>query len=278
MQKRNLAVVFFLIEAFTLNASIPDRPVGGQGAALGFTWISLNSGWSSLQNQAALAWQDKYWVGAHHENRFLVNELGLSAIGAVIPAFKGSFGVNVSHFGYSQFNITRAGVSYGMKLSPRFSAGVGFNVHHMQVAGDYREKDAYTVEGGLLYMPVKGVAIGAYIFNPTQSSLDGEESLPQQFGVGITYLPNEKLTLVIQVDDDTESKPAARGGVEYKALDNLAFRLGYSSGNPEGLTGGFGFNVKAIQVDLSFGYHRILGYTPQLSVSYQFGSKKAEQP
>lgn len=278
MQKR-IAVILISITIFTkANASVPDKPTGGRGAALGQTGISLNSPWSGMQNQAALAWQNNYWVGIHHENRYLVKELGLSAIAGIIPTNSGNFGINVSHFGYNQFSITRAGVAYGMKLSEKFSAGVGLNIHHMQIAGDYSNKNAYTVEGGLLYMPIEKLTIGAYIFNPTHSSLDEQQSLPSLLGLGITYLPSNKLTLVLQVDDDTENKPAIRGGVEYKALNNFSVRLGYSSGNPEGLTGGFGWLIKGIQADLSFGYHRILGYTPQLSISYQFGQKTEKLP
>lgn len=278
MHKRIALTIVLASFYFNLTASIPDRPTAGQGAALGQTWISLNSTWSGLQNQAALAWQQSYWFGAHHENRFLVKELGLSSVGGIIPTSTGTFGLNVSHFGYSQFNITRAGLAFGMKLSTKFSAGVGLNVHHMQIAGDYGAKNAYTAEGGLLYMPTDKLVLGAYLFNPTRSSLDDQQSLPTLFGFGVSYLPVNNLMLVLQVDDDTENKPAVRGGVEYRALNNFAIRVGYSSGNPEGFTGGFGWNIRSIQIDLSFGYHRVLGYTPQLSVAYCFGRRNDNLP
>ncbi|MGE0076945.1 MAG: hypothetical protein AB7S48_03705 [Bacteroidales bacterium] len=277
MHKRTVLLILVLFYT-TLKASVPDKPTGGQGTALGQTWISLNSYWSSLQNQAGLAWQSNPWIGVHHENRFLINELSLSEIGAILPTSSGNFGFNISHFGYSQFNVTRGGFLYGMKLSENFSAGVGFNYHHLQIAGDYARKNAYTVEGGILYMPTEKLVLGAYLFNPTHASLDNQQSMPSLFGFGVSYLPTSKITMVLQVDDDTERKPVVRGGFEIEALKGFALRLGYSSGNPEGITGGFGWLVKNIQVDLAFGYHQVLGYTPQLSVSYRFGRRNDKLP
>jgi opacity protein-like surface antigen len=274
MNKRIALIVTLITLHIGLKASVPDRPVAGSGAALGLTGISINSTWSTLQNQAALAWQNDYWVGIHHENRYLVKELGLSAIAGIIPTSTGTFGVNLSHFGYSQFNVTRACIAYGMKFSDKFSAGVGLNLHHLQIAGDYENKNAYTVEGGLMYMPTSKLTLGAYVFNPTRSSFDEQQSLSPILGLGISYFPSEKVMLALQVDDNTETKPAIRGGVEYSPIKNIAVRLGYSSENPQGLTGGFGWSIKQIQVDLSFGYHSVLGYTPQLSVSYCFAKQK----
>jgi len=273
MNKR-IALITLIFTLHTgLKASVPDRPIAGSGAALGQTGIAINSSWSSMQNPAMLPWQKHYWAGIHHENRYLTQELGLSSIGAIIPTNPGTFGISISHFGYNQFNTTRAGISYGMKFSEKFSAGVGLNFHHLQIAGDYSNKNAYTVEGGLFYSPIEKITLCAYIFNPTNTSFNEQESLPSALGFGLTYIPSKKILLVLQIDDDTENKPAIRGGVEYKAINNFSIRLGYSSGNPEGLTGGFGWFIKGIQADLSFGYHRVLGYTPQLSVSYQFGKK-----
>ena len=273
MNKRIAVITVIFTLHIGLKASVPDRPVAGSGAALGQIGIAINSPWSSMQNPAMLAWQKLYWIGIHHENRYLTQELGLSSIGATIPTNPGTFAISISHFGYNQFNTTRAGISYGMKFSEKFSAGIGLNFHHLQVAGDYSNRNAYSVEGGVLYIPAEKITLSAYIFNPTRASLNEQESMPTIFGFGFTYVPSNKLTLVLQIDDDTENKPAVRGGVEYKALNNFSVRLGYSSGNPEGLTGGFGWFIKGIQADLSFGYHRVLGYTPQLSVSYQFGKK-----
>ncbi len=274
MDKRIALIVAILILHVELKASVPDRPVAGSGAALGFAGMPINSPWSVFQNQAVLAWQDNYWVGVHHENRYLVKELGLSAIAGIIPTSTGNFGVNLSHFGYSQFNVTRACIAYGMKFSDKFSAGVGLNLHHLQIAGDYENKNAYTVEGGLMYMPISKLTIGAYVFNPTRSSLDEQQSMPPILGLGVSYFASEKIMLALQIDDNTETKPAIRGGVEYSPIKSIAVRLGYSSENPQGLTVGFGWSIKQVQVDLSFGYHSVLGYTPQLSVSYCFAKQK----
>ncbi len=274
MSGRVVTTMAILMLFSTAKASIPDKPTGGQGAAMGQAWVALNDSWAGFRNQAALAVNHNFWAGIHHENRFLTSELGLSTLGFLIPVSPGTFGIDISHFGYSQLNTTRIGLSYGMKFSEKFMAGIGLAYHRMQVAGEYKDRNAFTVEGGILYAPVEKLTLGAYIFNPTRSSFDDSQSLPPIIGAGATFRPSQKVVLTLQVDDNTESSPNVRGGLEFTATKNFCFRLGYSSGNPEGLTGGFGWMVKDINFDLSFGYHRILGYTPQLSVSYCPGSKK----
>lgn len=250
-------------------ASIPEKPIGGVGAGMGNVWIvSTSSKWGGLGNQAALAYNREFWVGLNHENRFLVKELGYSTLGVQLPVTPGTLGFSISHFGYSSFNTTQVGLSYGMKLSKSLAAGVGLAYHYLQVMGDYKSKSAYTVEGGIIYTPVDKLTVGAYFFNPTGSSFTETETLPPLLGIGLAYAPTNSLSLMVQVDDDTETSPSLRVGVEYFAVKQLAVRVGYSTGNLQGMTFGLGWNIKQLSVDFSMGYHSVLGFSPQLSIGY----------
>lgn len=264
----------YVVAAMLLSVSgfcqIPDKPVGGSGDALGQTYIALNNSWAAIKNNAALGWDTTYWVGVHHQNRFMLSELGLSSIAARLPVRPGAFGVSLSHTGYNQFNVTRADISYGMKLSDRFVAGVGFSYHHAQLTGEYSNRNAFTVSAGLQYFISKKLLIGAFLFNPARASIDEQQTMPPLLGVALTYLPSKEVLVTLQVDDDTETPTAIRAGVEYKPIEVFALRLGYSSGNTEGLTAGIGLNLKGFWADLSVNKHSVLGYTPLLSVAYQF--------
>lgn len=253
---------------------ISNFAIAGTGHSLGFTWISLTNPWSGMQNRAALANQREFWVGAHHENRFMLTELGSSMLGIALPVKPGTFGVDVSHFGFSGFNTGRVGLGYGMYLGKRFTAGIGLAYTRLQLPADYRSANAFTVEGGIHYTPTERLTVGFYVFNPTSSSFDDLGDLPTLMGIGLTYNPSARVMLVMQVDDDTQRSPAVRCGLEYRVMERTALRLGYSAASPEGITVGIGFPIMNFDIDLSLSHHQTLGFTPSLSVAYLFRKKE----
>lgn len=254
------------------------RPVSGAAAAMGSSSFSLTGMWNGFINQASLAYQRRFWVGAHHENRFMLSELGSSMVGVVIPVKPGTFGLDVSHFGFSNFNTSRVGLGYGMYLGKRFTAGIGLAYALMQLPADYRNANAFTVEGGIHYMPTSKLTFGFYVFNPTGSTFDDFGVLPTLMGMGVTYNPSDKVMLVIQVDDDTQRSPAVRCGLEYRVMEHMALRIGYSAASPEGLTAGIGFPIHNFDIDLSLTHHQVLGFTPSISVAYLFSKREAVTP
>ncbi|NOU19795.1 MAG: hypothetical protein HOO91_19740 [Bacteroidales bacterium] len=257
-------------------SSEPDKLIGARASGLGNSAIALTDSWSIFNNQAGLGWQRDYWAGVYHENRYFVKELNYSSLGGCIPVKPGTFGIAITHFGYSQYSQSRFGLSYGMMLTKTIAAGVGFNYHTVQLAGGYGSSNCLTAEGGIIYQPLEKVAIGAYLFNPTHSSLGNNQKLATFFGIGLTYRPSKYILITLQGDDNTQSSPVFRTGLEYSPAKNLYFRAGMSS-NPMSLAFGLGWKVKSVDFDLAFSYHEVLGYTPFLSVSYTFNSKTSKQ-
>ena len=270
---------FFL--PLTSFSSEPEKFPGARAAGLGNTTIALTDSWSMFNNQAGLGLQRNYWAGVYHENRYFIKELSYSSMGICIPVKPGTFGVGLTHFGYSQFNQTRFSLSYGMRLSKTVAAGIGLNYHTLQIANGYGSTSCISAEGGIIYQPISKITIGAYAFNPTNSKLGDDKNLSTTFGIGLAYQPADKVLIVIQGDDNTLSDPVFRAGVEYAPVKNLYTRIGISS-NPMMFSFGLGWLVKSISFDLAFSYHEVLGYTPYVSVAYTFGGKakkteKAEQ-
>lgn len=265
-------ILFALLIPFIAFSNEPEKFPGARSAGLSNSNIALNDPWSVFNNQAGLGWQRNYWAGIYHENRYFINELSSSSLGGCIPVKPGTFGVGVAHFGYSQFSQSQLGLSYGMMLSKTISAGIGLNYHMLRIAGGYGNSECITIEGGVIYQPLERIAIGAHVFNPTRSSLGSVQNLPTSFGIGLAYHPVESVLILLQGDDDTMSSPVVRTAVEYSPIKKLSFRAGMSS-NPMSLSFGLGWRAKAISVDLAFSYHRVLGYTPYISLSYTFNSK-----
>lgn len=276
---RIIASKIFLIALlfpFSAKPIEPEQSPGARSAGIGSSTIVLADPWSVFNNQAGLGQQRNFWAGVYHEKRYFLNELSFSSIGGCIPVKPGTFGVGVTHFGYSQFSQSRFGLSYGMMLTKTISAGIGINYHMVRIANGYGSAGCITAEGGIIYKPIDKISIGAHVFNPTQSSFGENQNLPTTFGLGIAYQPVESVLILIQGDDNTLTSPTLRTGLEYSPVKRLSFRAGLIS-NPMTLSFGLGWNVKNLNVDLAFSYHRVLGYTPYISLAYTFGGGMKNQ-
>jgi len=269
-------ILFALLLPVVSFSNEPDKTLSARAAGLGSSTIAIADPWSIFNNQAGLGWQRSYWAGVYNENRYFVKELSYSSIGGCIPVKPGTFGVAFAHFGYSQFSQSQFGLSYGMMLSKTIAAGVGLNYHSVYLANGYGSTHCNTAEGGIIYQPFAKIAIGVHVFNPFRSSLGSEQNLSTSFGIGLAYRPADYILITIQSDDNTQSSPVFRTGIEYCPVKSLSIRAGMSS-NPMSLAFGLGWKVKSICFDLAFSYHDVLGYTPYISLSYTFDSKASNQ-
>ncbi len=251
-------------------AGFPEEQPGSRAAGLAYSTTSFSDGWSLFHNQAGLGYQENIWVGAHHENRFFSPELNFSAIGALMPVKSGSIGLSIKRLGFSEFNQTKIGLAYGMKLAPNLSAGVQLNTHYVYIAGEYGSTAAFTAEGGLIYSPTDDLSIGFHFINPTRTKLHENERIPTLINLGLSYQLGDMVLVTSGVEKNLDANFTYKGGVEFKPIENLYLRAGMAT-NPSLLTFGLGYKIQSIQMDLAFSHHEILGYTPHFSISYKFG-------
>ena len=71
------------------------------------------------------------------------------------------------------------------------------------------------------------------------------------------------------VQKDIDHPVSFRGGFEYTIIEGLYARMGVST-EPLTINGGLGLKYKKIKLDATFGFHERLGYTPHVSMSYEF--------
>lgn len=264
-------IILLLLLHHSSHSSIPEQTGGTRAAGLSYSTISLSDPWALFHNQAGLGWQRDYWIGAHHENRFFVKELGYSALGVCIPVKPGTLGFGLNHFGFNQFSRSRVGLSYGTTLGDRLAAGVGINYHDVHIA-EYGSRNAFTVEGGILYQPIDKLMVGAHLFNPAHQKFTSEDDLPTMLGIGLAFKPANYLLISTQVDDNSATKPTCRLGLEYLPINGICFRGGFAT-NPLVMSFGLGWRVKGVQLDMAFSYHEVMGYSPHISVAYTIGTK-----
>ena len=279
MIKRTTFSFFFLIIILSnCFATGENWSVGGRSAGMANSSVTLNDLWAIHNNQAGLAEIRSISAGIYYENLYGLKELGLNAGAFVIPTKSGVFGLSLSYFGYSQYNENKLGLAYAKSFGNKFSVGIQLDYLSTHIAENYGNTSAIAAEIGLQYKINKKIKIGVHAYNPTKTKITdyNDERVPTIFRLGLSYLFSEKLIVAIETEKDIKYKPAFKAGVEYHAVKQFYFRAGIST-NPILNSFGFGLEFKNFNLDFATTYHQVLGFTPQVSITFHNSESKTQQ-
>lgn len=230
--------------------------------------------WSVSHNQAGLGFYDHLSVGFHHENRFALSEFSLHSVAFTLPTNSGTFGLSYTCFGYSSYHESKIGLGFGKSLNQWFSAGLQFNYLNTYVADETGNLNGITIEAGIIARPLQNLSIGFHIYNPTLSSFSGlseKERIPVIIELGLGYEYEEKLFAGIEVLKDLEmDQISLKAGFEYRIIQNIYIRTGVMISELISHSFGLGFVMKRIRADIAFSHQQIIGYSPHISVQYNF--------
>jgi len=273
---KKIVLLLFLLSASLVKAD--NNPVGARAAALGGASITLSDVFSAQNNQAGLGFLKKASLGAYYENRFLLKQLSYSSFVGALPIKKGTFGLTYTGFGYSAYKQSKLGLAYGIALSENFTAGVQMNYLSYRIGDIYGKTSAFTVELGLQGKLSKNVIVAAHVYNPNRAKITdyNNEKLPSQLRFGIQYIFSEKLIAVAEAEKSSYNAVNFKGGIEYSPAKEFYLRAGATS-NPAQASFGVGLNVSSLKFDLSSAYHNVLGFSPQVGLSYVFGKSSTEK-
>lgn len=266
------ALGLFILWPLTLVAQ--NSPFSARSAALGHASVALTDIYGSWNNQASLAFLEKPTVGAFYENRYFMPELMGQGIAFAAPfKNKGTFGLNLYRFGYSEYNENKIGFAYAKNFGPTFSLGVQLNLHYMQFGDIYGSLFTASGEVSFLVRVSEKWHIGGHIFNPTRTPVAdfNREKMATIFRLGMLYKFNDKLTATAEFEKDLLYEPTFRAGAEYHLAEPLYVRIGLNT-NPMMPSFGMGLHLKKrLILDVAARWHQILGFAPQASLSYAFG-------
>lgn len=271
MNPRHVFHCIFLVIPLFLNAAHDNVPEGGRSAALANASVALTDFWSLQNNQAGLAFYNRPAGGIYFENRYMVKELSMKAGGAVMPVKAGVLGLNISYFGYPKYNESKFGLAYARSFGDVLAVGVQLDYLHTSIAENYGKKGVATFEIGLLSKINKHLSIGAHIFNPIQAKLNdyNNERIPAIIRIGAAYSFDENILVTVEAEKDTQMDPVFKCGLEYRIIEEIYVRGGIST-NPGLYSFGFGLDFKKVKIDFSSSVHEVLGYSPQISLIYNF--------
>jgi hypothetical protein len=266
---KSLLLITLAFVPLLCNAGNEHFPLGGRQNGMGGCGTTLSDIWSIQHNQAGLAFLEKPGMGFYYENRFILKELGLQAGAFAYPTKSGTLGLSLSHFGYSRYNETHVGLAYAKAFGTKFSMGVQVGYLNTHFAEEYGNKGTPIAEIGFLSKPAKHLYIGAHIYNITRAKIAAydDERVPTIIKLGIGYELSERVLCTVEAEKDIEYDPIFRAGIDYRFLDNLFLRAGFS-GNPNQISFGLGYSFKRLRADVSFTTHQVLGITPHFALLY----------
>ena len=263
-----LIICLFSIQSLFATGGNPH--FGGRSAAMGNASIALKDLWAIKHNQAGLAFLKKAEAGLAYESKFSLKELATKAAVVAVPIEVGTFGLNLSQFGYSQYNENKFGVAFAKKLSSKFAIGVQLNYQYIQFQeSEYGRKGFITGEVGFMADISENLTIGAHIFNPgfVKVAEFDDERIPIIMRLGGNYKFSDKFKTLFEIEKDIQHNAEIKLGGEYQAHKKIYLRAGVST-EPFQNSFGIGFNHSNLKIDIAAAYHSTLGYSPNISLTY----------
>lgn len=269
--------MFIVLSGSGMNAvySQSDNwPLGTRAASMSNAYVAESDLWSVHHNQAGLGFYPQFAIGFHHENKFLVEEYSLHALGLTIPVKTGTLGISYTYFGYPVYNESKLGLGYGMSLGEKIAAGIQLNYHYNYLEGEFGNRHALSFEAGIQYRATDRVTIGAHVANPTRSTISAyeQDTIPTYFNIGFSYAPVDYFRINMQVRSRLNAETSFLTGAEYMIFQNLFLRAGLGTSPFRG-TFGLGYHYSRISADIGFTHHRILGFTPHFSFQAILGAR-----
>ncbi len=277
-----ITISIFLILVSSCGYSGHYNVLGARSGGLGRSSLALSGFWAGFNNQASLADYNKLSAGIYYENRFIVKEMNLAAGGFILPTKSGTFGLNLTWFGYSDFNEKKIGLGYGRKFGKSFSAGIQLDYLSTYIAENYGKKSLITFELGFKASLGENFIIGGHLFNPVPVYIQKEfnDRIPTVFSIGAVYYISNELLITLETEKSSEFKPLIRGGIEYQIINRVAVRMGYSTlPSQTGATKfsiasifsfGFSLNFDKFDIDFASSYHNVLGWSPSMTAIFKF--------
>jgi len=265
--------LFFLLVNLFCEAQILRTPVTSAYTRLGAYTLHYTDAFSFSANQASLAKIEMLSAGIYGERRFLLKELSLYQAAFALPTGSGSFGLQGSYAGSTEYNETGLGLAYGRKLGSKLDIGAQFNYHAIKVAG-YGTASAINFEGGLLFHVTEQFHVGIHFYNPTGTAFqkNEDEKLPAIYTAGLGYEVSNKFFISGEIQKVEDEDLNVNAGMQYSFDEKLFARAGFTSAASSYFLG-LGVMLKNFRLDATASVHPQLGITPGLLLLFK-GSEK----
>jgi hypothetical protein len=269
---RVFLLILLLLCSGLLIAQNGKYGLGARNAALGGATTAIGDQWAVFNNPGALGLVEDAFAFTTYQNRYNLASFKTVGAGYVQPLKAGTAGIGFYSFGDEFFSEQRVNVAFGHKLD-RVSLGASADYLQYNIA-TVGSRGIFVFEFGGVAELTKTLSFGAHIFNVNQARLvqETDEFLPTVMKAGLLYKPTDELILHVETEKDLDFKEVFRAGIEYRIIEKVFLRTGFST-QPFNGAGGVGFHPRNWQFDYAFSNDTNLGSIHEISVSYLMRKK-----
>lgn len=243
---------------------------GSRSIAMGSAGIALEGAWSLQQNSAGIANMERSVFAMGYEQHFLNPELSTKTAVFAFPLKKHVFGLSFQRYGFSDYSEQTTGLAYSRSFSGTLSLSIVFKHHQLSIP-KYGSAHAFSVDAGMQYRLTEKIRIGSQISNPGRSTFEDLSGsfIPLSISLGASYDLSDKVLVITDLYKALGLGLDARLGLEYQIINWFYLRGGLTA-NPFLQSAGFGLKHKRVFVDAAISSHPKLGFSPNLSIGYEF--------
>ena len=258
--------LFFLLLHFKVNGQNP----GPRLVAMGSGGTAIQDIWSLQQNPAGVADLKRPALAIAYERHVLVHDISTQTALFVFPYRRNVLGFSFERYGINEYTEQKAGLSYARRFGESFRLGIGFKYYQLSIS-QYGSAKALSVEAGFQLNVTDKFIIASHIANPDRSRYEdfSGSNLPVKLSFGASYRFSDRILMITDFRKLLNYPLDVMTGIEYNLIKWFSLRGG-ASANPFKQYTGFGITYNKIQLDVAVASHPSLGYSPQISLGYEF--------
>ena len=271
LKRPGICIPVFFLALLLRTASGQELWPGTASTALGGSFVCLNGYMCASQNQAGLGFIEHSSLSVQHGRPYWLTELGISSFSGQFNMGNGALGFMLSTLGLKGLRQSSLWLSYGQKLHPDSSAGVGMHFWSSSINEHLFYAPGIGVSLGLQIKIREQWKLGARVFHPATWSLlstpAGKESMHMETGFAYSFFR------VATIYSELQIRPKASmilcGGCEWILNQRIRMRTGISSG-PFTFSWGIYLKFRDCTAEFSFLYRTDTGLSPLTALSYEW--------
>lgn len=206
--------------------------------------------------------------GAHvrvdYRQAFLAEGMASKTVDLLLPVGeRHSVAALFSHYGGAAYHEHQFAAAYFMRVSEVWTIAVAARYLHLGTADAYYPSEQWVAADAV----VKAAVTPKVSFMLLAGSRQWDSRRPWRAHLQMAYSPSADWTTVVEAE--SEECLRLRYGMEYRLLEKVALRAGFSTA-PVVLSFGTGLRHRQLSIDVAVEAHRWLGLTPQISLALCF--------
>ena len=263
-----LIPVFFL---FHIPASVSAQHTWPEtsSAALGGAYVT-RAGYSCAGlNQAGLAAGEQHTLSMQHSRPYLLRELGQSSLSGQFHTGNGAMGMLLSTRGIKGLRQSSLWFSYGLKLNPDVSAGMGIHLWNTSLAEQILYASGLSFALGIRVRIHQQWMVGAHVRHPfSWSSLTLPSASPgMSIAAGFSFTFLKSATIYSEVHIKPGIGIVLVEGIEWQLNKGISLSVGFSD-KPFTFSWGISLLHPRWNIQFAFQYRSNSGTVPFASLSH----------